>query len=455
MMDLNIVIFGVTGNLAEIKLIPALFELWISDKIPGSTTIFGLSHRKRANDELFEMISKSLKQRYKEADDEKIKAFFERFRFLSGDLSEVSVYKELRQKITESKGNIIYYLATHPVLYQGIFENLDKEKLNNNANGWVKIMIEKPIGNDLESAKKLNALFKKYYREKQIFRIDHYLAKDTIQNILAFRFHNEVFESAWNRQKIDHIQITVAESFGAELRSAYYDSVGALKDVGQNHVLQMLAFTVMGRPKKFDNKGVTAKRMGVFRNLVPDPDSLVLGQYDNYSKDGLNTNTFFAFKTKLKNGKFKDVPIYVRGGKKLTKTVAEISVVFRKRGVDQANVLTFRIQPNEGIVLEMAVKKPGLDMKCERGAMQFCYHQLGRLNDAYVRLLMDAITGEQTYFNDAMEIEAEWKFIDSLNSDKKTVIPYSQGTWGPKEADELINRDGREWLEPSQDLCRI
>jgi glucose-6-phosphate 1-dehydrogenase len=195
--------------------------------------------------------------------------------------------------------------------------------------------------------------------------------------------------------------------------------------------------------------------MEVFKNLLPNPKSLILGQYENYSKENIDTNTFFAFKTKLNKGKFKDVPIYVRGGKKLFKTVAEISVVFKRRGIDQANVLTFRIQPNEGIVLEMAVKKPGLDIKCERGTMQFCYHQIGKLNDAYVRLLMDAIVGEQTYFNDAVEVEAEWKFIDALQAFDKKVIPYSAGTWGPKEADDLIKNDGREWLEPSEELCRI
>ena len=451
MSKLNIVIFGITGNLAEIKLIPALFELWSSNKISKDTSIIGLSHRSRSQEELKVLIKKSLKSK----DDKAIGNFWKIFKFLSGDLSENLVYKELREELKENKGDNIFYLATHPTLYQSIFENLDKVNLNKNSNGWVKVMIEKPIGNDFNSAQELNKLLGKYYSEKEIFRIDHYLAKDTIQNILAFRFHNEVFESAWNKEKVDHIQITAAESFGAELRNAYYDSVGALKDMGQNHVLQMLAFTVMERPKRFDNKDITAKRMEVFKNLIPDSESLVLGQYENYSTENMDTNTFFAFKTKLGKGKFKNVPIYVRGGKKLTKTVAEISVIFKKRGLDQSNVLTFRIQPNEGIVLEMAVKKPGLDMKCERGTMQFCYHQIGKINDAYIRLLMDAIVGEQTYFNDAVEVEAEWKFIDALKASEKKVLPYFAGTWGPKAADDLIKSDGRNWLEPSEELCRI
>ena len=455
MSDLNIVIFGVTGNLAEIKLIPALFELWSKEKISRDVNIFGLSQRERTQDEIWAFISKAITSKYSEVDKKLIEEFFKRFVFLSGNLSEEIVYKELRDKLFNNHGNTIFYLATHPTLYQGIFKNLDMVGLNKNSNGWVKIMIEKPIGSDYESARKLNLLLRKYYKENEIFRIDHYLAKDTIQNILAFRFHNEVFESAWSREKIDHIQITIAESFGVELRNAYYDSVGALKDVGQNHALQMLVFTLMDRPKEFDNKGITSKRMGVLKNLVPDADSLVLGQYKNYSNENIDTNTFFAFKTTLSKGKFKNVPIYVRGGKKLTKTVAEISVVFKSRFGEQTNVLVFRIQPNEGIVFQMAVKKPGLEMKCEKGTMQFCYHQIGKLNDAYIRLLMDAITGEQTYFNDAVEIESQWKFIDGLRASEKKVIPYLPGSWGPREADELINNDGRSWIEPSEEICRI
>lgn len=455
MSNLNIVIFGVTGNLAEIKLIPALFELWKKEQIARDINIIGLSQRERTQDEIWTFISKAITSKFGDVNQELIKDFFKRFIFLSGNLSEEIVYKELKSNLISSQGNTIFYLATHPSLYEGIFKNLDEMGLNKNSNGWVKIMIEKPIGNDYESAKKLNILLKRYYKENQIFRIDHYLAKDTIQNILAFRFHNEVFESAWNREKIDHIQITIAESFGVELRNAYYDSVGALKDVGQNHALQMLAFTVMNRPKKFDNKEITTKRMEVFRNLVANSKNLVLGQYNNYSNKNIDTNTFFAFKTTLSKGKFKNVPIYIRGGKMLSKTVAEISVIFKGGNEGMANILTFRIQPNEGIVFQMAVKKPGSEMKCEKGTMQFCYHQIGKLNDAYVRLLMDAINGEQTYFNDAVEIESQWKFIDALRASEKKVNSYPSGSWGPKETDELINKDGRSWIEPSGEICRI
>ncbi len=455
MKDLTIVIFGVTGNLAELKLIPALFELWKNNNLPENFSIIGLSHKNRSDDELRELISRSLKNKNKKISNETINLFWHKFKFLNGDFGGEMIYQQLDDLLKNSEGNVIYYLATHPVLYQGIFLNLEKATLNYNSKYSVKIMVEKPIGNDQKTAKELNNLLRKYYREEQIFRIDHYLAKDTIQNILAFRFHNEVFESVWNNKKIDHIQITAAENFGAELRGTYYDKVGALKDVGQNHVLQMLAFILMDRPKEFNNEEVALHRIKVFQNLVANPNNLVLGQYENYSETKTGTNTFFAFKTWLKSGKFKNVPIYVRGGKRLAKTVAEISVIFKSNGRDKANVLTFRIQPNEGIIFKMSVKKPGFEMKCEDGTMQFCYRELGKLNDAYMRLLMDAILGEQTYFNNANEVELEWRFIDALKADKVSVIPYSAGSWGPNEADNLIRKDGREWLEPSESICQI
>jgi glucose-6-phosphate 1-dehydrogenase len=211
----------------------------------------------------------------------------------------------------------------------------------------------------------------------------------------------------------------------------------------------------MKKPNRFDNKEITAERMAVFNNLIPHSETLVLGQYENYSQDKPVTDTFFAFKTELNSEEFKGVPIYVRSGKKLRQTVTEISIIFKNEADKDPNVLIFRIQPNEGIVLEMAVKKPGLEMKCEKGSMQFCYHQLGKLSEAYEKLLMDAINGEQTYFNDAVEVESQWKFIDALLAKNAKINIYSKGSWGPKEASELIEKDGRKWLEPSLALCRI
>lgn len=455
MSDLRIVIFGITGDLAQKKLIPALFELWKDGDMSENIGIIGLSHKIREVYELREILFNSLKAKNASIDEKVAEKFWQKFTFFFGDFKEQKLYEDLKKELLKNRGDVIYYLATHPSLYASVFMNLEKEDLNKNDENLIKIMIEKPIGNDFKSARELNKLLAKFYKEEQIFRIDHYLAKDTIQNILAFRFHNEVFESVWNNKKIDHIQITVAESFGAESRNSYYDSVGSLKDVGQNHVLQMLAFVTMDRPDFLKQEDMVEKRKTVLKNLVPKVSSLILGQYENYSNESKNTDTFFAFKTELKKGKLSGVPIYVRGGKKLKKTVTEISIVFKSVKLDNPNILTFRIQPNEGIVFMMAVKKPGFKMECESGEMQFCYHQLGKLRDAYLRLLMDAIRGEHSYFNKGLEVELEWKFIDALKALESRVIPYSVGSWGPKEADEMIEKDGRYWLEPSEDLCRI
>jgi glucose-6-phosphate 1-dehydrogenase len=454
--NLGIVIFGITSNLSQLKLIPALFELWRHGNINREVSIVGLSLRERSLEEMEKLFRDSLNTKKVIFEENLFEDFWRHFIFLSGNLSEKEIYEKLHKQLLNKKiNNVIFYLAVHPNLYEGIFENLKAEKLNKNAKGFVKVMIEKPIGNDYVSAKKLNDLMSRYFSEEQIFRIDHYLAKETIQNILTFRFHNKIFEPLWNKEMIDHIQVTVAEDFGVEMRNAYYDSVGALKDVGQNHVLQMLALTLMKKPNRFDNKEITAERMAVFNNLIPHSETLVLGQYENYSQDKPVTDTFFAFKTELNSEEFKGVPIYVRSGKKLRQTVTEISIIFKNEADKDPNVLIFRIQPNEGIVLEMAVKKPGLEMKCEKGSMQFCYHQLGKLSEAYEKLLMDAINGEQTYFNDAVEVESQWKFIDALLAKNAKINIYSKGSWGPKEASELIEKDGRKWLEPSLALCRI
>ncbi|MFA6007036.1 MAG: glucose-6-phosphate dehydrogenase [Candidatus Shapirobacteria bacterium] len=456
MNKLGIVVFGVTSNLAQLKLLPALFELWRRGNIDKNVSIIGLSHRERSEEEMKNIFRESLKNRKLVFDEDLFENFWQCFTFFSGNLDEKKIYeKTAKELLKENIENVIFYLAVHPNLYEGIFENLKKCSLNKNTKGFVKVMIEKPIGSDFVSAKKLNDLMSKYFLESQIFRIDHYLIKETIQNILMFRFHNKIFEALWNKNMIDHIQVTAAEDFGVEMRNAYYDSVGALKDMGQSHVLQMIALILMKKPVCFDNKEITAERMSVFNNLVPCPETLVLGQYENYSKEKLSTDTFFAFKTELNIKEFKGVPIYVRSGKKLKSTATEISVVFKNEADRDPNVLIFRIQPNEGIVLEMAVKKPGLEMKSEKATMQFCYHQLGKLSEAYEKLLVDAINGEQTYFNDAVEVEAQWKFIDALNAKKSKISIYNPGTWGPKEADELIERDGRKWLEPSLALCRI
>ncbi len=475
-----LIIFGITSNLAQIKLIPALYDIEEKGLLPEDTALIGAARSKKTDKEFkdyFHQVLHLENRHHKHAIREDVfDKLSSNLHYLDGDLDDPSFYIKLKKYLDAlSKGGIrnkVYYLATYPNLYEAIFKNLKKINLNKEDGGWVRLMIEKPIGNDRKSAKKINDLLLKYFNEDQIFRLDHYLGKETLQNILTFRFGNGIFEPLINNKFIDHIQITASEDFGVGERGGYYDKVGALKDVGQNHLLQMLAFATMDAPDKFTNQAVTKERIKILKVLEPMPEKIVFGQYKGYLKEkniqaNSKSDTFFAFKTEIKNERFKGVPIYIRGGKKLKQTATEISVVF-KNPVNrlfknmhwgmEPNVLIYRIQPNEGIVLKILVKKPGHDVELEPNFMQYCYKQdlhSHPFPDPYERLLFDAIKGDQTFFNDAQEVETEWAFIDPLARIRRNPIIYKEGSWGPKEADELIEEDGRVWLEPSMEFCAL
>src|SRR3989338_2454093 len=469
-----LIIFGITGNLAQIKLIPVLYDMEEKGLLPDCVIIVGIARREMTGRQLQNYVSEVLrlenihhKHHIKE---DVFKKLCERFKYLSGEIQDEKLYARLPSEISHK--NRIYYLATYPELYHYIFENLQKHKLNFQNSGWVRLMIEKPIGNDLKSAKNLNQLLLKYFSEDQIFRLDHYLGKETLQNILTFRFSNDIFEPMINKDYIDHIQITAAEEFGIGKRGGYYDLVGALKDVGQNHQLQMLAFATMDAPTEFKNEAVSKQRIKILENLKPMPEKIVFGQYEGYKNErnvnpNSNTDTFYALKTYINNDRFKGVPIYIRAGKKLKQYVTEISIVFKnpKNRLfmdtnlgDEPNVLIYRIQPNEGIVLKMLTKEPGHQVKVKPEYMQYCYRTDPHghlLPDPYERLLVDTIRGDHTFFNSAEEVEAQWAFTDPLSKVRGKPVIYKAGTWGPKEADKLLEDDSRAWLEPSMEFCRI
>jgi glucose-6-phosphate 1-dehydrogenase len=474
-----LIIFGITGNLAQIKLIPALYDMAEKGLLPENMTIIGNSRSPMNGEEIRKYFKKTLYSENKHhkhpIKEEVFEDLVKRVSHIAGNLDDPGFYPKLKdfldQLTKEGKKceNRIYYLATYPDLYHHVFEGLQKVGLNSEESGWVRLMIEKPIGNDLESAKILNRLLHQFFTEKQIYRLDHYLGKETLQNILAFRFANAIIEPLINKEYIDHIQITASEDFGISKRGGYYDSVGALKDVGQNHQLQMLAFATMDAPAEFTNEAVTKERLKILQRLKPLPEQIVFGQYEGYleeeniAKDS-KTNTFYALKTEIDNPRFQGVPIYIRAGKMLYQTVTEISIVFKTshqqlmEDKDEPNVLIYRIQPNEGIVLKVYTKKPGQKLQLDPMYMQYCYPQdpSGHaLPDPYERLISDAIIGDQTFFNDAEEVEAQWAFVDPLMEHKKEVHAYKPGSWGPKESDELIEKDGRKWLEPSMDFCQI
>lgn len=445
--------------------------------LPENLTILGNARTPMSKEAFSEYVSKVLHtaniHHQHPINSEVVRKLLKKFHYIAGHLDDPSFYITLNKTLELFKSaDKIFYLATYPELYHHIFENLQRVGLNKQDQGFVRLMIEKPIGSDLKSAQDLNHLLLTYFEENQIYRLDHYLGKETLQNILTFRFSNGIFEPLINSEYIDHIQITASEDFGIGQRGGYYDQVGALKDVGQNHQLQMLAFATMDAPTKFSNEAVARERIKILQSLIPDPKKIVFGQYSGYKQEkninpGSNTDTFYALKAHIKNERFKGVPIYIRAGKKLHQTVTEISVIFKNpnnrlfKNLNlgmQPNVLIYRIQPNEGIVLKILTKVPGHETKLESEYMQFCYRSDPHshyIPDPYERLIADTIRGDQTFFNDAEEVEAQWAFIDPLAKNSGKPYIYKVGSWGPKEAHDLLAEDGRSWLEPSMDFCRI
>ncbi|MCL5020017.1 MAG: glucose-6-phosphate dehydrogenase (NADP(+)), partial [Patescibacteria group bacterium] len=331
------VIFGITSNLAQIKLIPAFYDMEEKGILPAEMKIIGNARTPMSEEEFCNYLAKVLNTQnihhQHPIKQDILKRLLERFNYLPGHLDDPGLYGDLKKEIS-SFSKKIFYLATYPDLYHHIFENLHKVGLEKGNGGFTRIMIEKPIGSDLSSAKKLNQLLLKYFSEEQIYRLDHYLGKETLQNILTFRFANDIFEPLINASNIDHIQITASENFGIGKRGGYYDQVGALKDVGQNHQLQMLAFATMQAPKEFTSKAVTAERIKILKSLVPMPEKIVFGQYEGYTKEehvdqNSETETFYALKTYLNSERFKDMPIYIRAGKKMAQTATEISIIFK------------------------------------------------------------------------------------------------------------------------------
>lgn len=468
-------LFGVTGNLTQIKVIPAIYDLFEKKRIPEDTPIIGLARKGMTTEEFRTYVHDILllpNRHHQHPIDEKVwQTMAKNLSYIQGDFSDEQVYEQIQSVVhTFSPANVVYYLATYPQLYQTIFEQLKKKGLTDQQDGWKRLMIEKPIGIDLPSSQNLNYLINEYFEEAQVYRLDHYLGKITLQNILTFRFGNGFLEPLFSKEHVDHIQITSTEDYGIGRRGQYFDSVGMLKDVGQNHSLQMLTLATMDAPSEFSNEAVTKERVKILQQLVPEPDHIVFGQYQGYTGEEFvlpnsQADTFFALRTHLTAPRWKNVPIYIRAGKMLKQTFTEVSIVFKTpknrlfkhlEGGLEPNVLTFRIQPNDGIVLQFLSRKPGPDVLLERQFMQFCYKHTGNeMPDAYENLIADVIEGDQTFFNDAIEVESQWAFTDPLSAVKTRPIPYPQDSWGPTESFELLRRDGREWLEPSLAVCAM
>jgi glucose-6-phosphate 1-dehydrogenase len=396
------------------------------------------------------------------------------------DSTNQSDYDKLREELVQIDHEFgvahqrLFYLAIPPKIFKSVIECLGIAGLNQEDNGAAsRIFIEKPFGSNLESAKDLVAHIGLHFEERQIYRIDHYLAKETAQNILAFRFNNPLVQDIWGRQFIDHIQITAAEMIGIEGRSAFYEGMGALRDIMQSHILQLTALMMMEEPREFTSTEIHAEKLALLQSVQPIKQNhvdeyAVRGQYATYAEEVANPDThietFVALRLEASNSRWGGVPILLRTGKALSSKVTEINVVFKERTRRHvpANILTVRIQPNEGISLQMTAKKPGFSDELQPVNMDFCYQSSfdGNNPDAYERVLVDAIAGDQTLFATSDEVLRSWEIlepvIDTWESSGTKPALYEHGTWGPDEALELAKSFGCEWLDDtSAHVCQI
>lgn len=448
------VIFGITGDLAARKLLPALLALFVNKLLPSNFAIVGFSRRYFTREEFRDLIRSRINIKVGQFKEEDIKHFLDHMSYEQGNFDSVPAYSRLKERlnnIDDSWGqcsNKIFHLSVPPNLYEGILVNLASSKLTepcDDLTGWTRILIEKPFGNDITTARLLDKLLGKLFKEEQIFRIDHYLAKEAIQNIIAFRFANNMFEPIWNKKHIEKVHIKLYEKNGAEGRSSYYDPIGALRDMGQSHALQMLSLIAMDEPKSFSAKDIRKERITVLKSLkkyskADISKSVTRGQYVGYlSEQGVQhqsrTETYFRIMAFLNLAKWKSVPFFLESGKALYESKTEIDIYFRpkKETPENQNILTFRIQPEECIKIKFYVKTPGHTFVTEAKTLKFKYSDVPSFHfipNDYERLLYDAVLGDQTLFTSTDEIMASWEFITSilLNWNDLPLRPYEKGS---------------------------
>jgi glucose-6-phosphate 1-dehydrogenase len=484
----TIVLFGGSGDLARRKLLPALYNLPQKRLLPASFAVVGAARRATSDEEFRKELHDAVAEfsRTKPINEEVWGAFAQNIRFIA--TPDDAGYDALRATLDQvdaqvgTNGNRLFYLATPPQAYEPIVRAIGKHKLR--GPGWSRVVVEKPFGHDLASAMELTTIVHEVFREDEVFRIDHYLGKETVQNILVLRFANGIFEPIWNRQYVDHVQITVAESLGVEERADYYEHAGAMRDIVQNHVLQLMALVGMEPPAAFDDRAVRDEKVKVLRALRAITERevaarTVRGQYapgfiEGRSVPGYReepgvspdsrTETFVALRCFIDNWRWEGIPFFIRTGKRLPKRTTEIAIRFRvaphrifnresSEGLD-ANELVLRIQPDEGISLTFGAKVPVQGFRIRTVNMDFVYGASFMLDapDAYETLILDALRGDATLFTRRDEVEQQWAFIDPILAawakDVPPLSPYPAGSWGPPEADTLIERDGRTWRRP-------
>jgi len=470
----TLVIFGASGDLTQRKLIPALHSLDCEGLLPENIRIFGVARTEYSDQEfrhrLREGVEKHGRLKPKVWD-----RFDKRLAYMPGSYNDPETFQRLIARLGEpgqGQQNRLFYLAVPPMLYDNVIDQLGRSGLNQSDSGWARLIIEKPFGRDLESGRQLNRDLHTHFGEDQIYRIDHYLGKETVQNILAFRFANFFFQEVWNRNFIDHVQITAVERDGVGRRAGYYDHAGVVRDMVQNHLLQLLSLTAMEPPTSMDADFLRDEKVKVLRAVHPMKLSDGIGgQYRGYRDEknvdpNSTTRTYIAQKVYIENWRWQGVPFYLRSGKNLAEKNTEITLrfkrvphlIFPESQSMHSNHLSLCIQPDEGMHLRFELKVPGAEMRTSPVNMDFHYRDMleGRtLPESYERLLLDAIQGDASLFARSDEIERAWELVSPLlknweDASEPPLYLYESGSWGPSEANELIRAEGRRWLSCCQ-----
>jgi glucose-6-phosphate 1-dehydrogenase len=485
------VLFGATGDLAHRKVVPAIYQLWRTNLLPAEFNLVAVARRPYTNEAFAAELRASLEKysRVLPIDEAAWTELTKRIVYQQLDFADDAGFDRLGARLDEldtqsgTAGNRLFYLATQPSQVTEIVRQMGRVGLDKEVRGagWRRLIVEKPFGRDLDSARLLNHEVHKVFRESQVYRIDHYLGKETVRNLMVFRFGNGIFEPVWNRSYVDHVQITVAESIGVESRGAFYEETGASRDILQNHLLQLMTLVAMEPPSSFQADALRDQKLAVLRAIcAPEPEDVrrdvVRGQYGpgwvqgeptpGYRQESevdpeSETETFVAGRFEIDDWRWSGVPFYLRAGKRLPKRATEISIqfkdvplkLFRESTGDPApNVLAMRIQPDEGIMLRFAAKVPGLGLDVRTVNMDFAYDTSFAVDspDAYETLILDSLLGDASLFTRADEVEAAWGVVTPIiNAWAEMPAPhfpdYAAGSWGPEAADELLERDGRRW----------